>query len=167
VTSIHWTRLDQPGEETAQLSQCDLGSWRIAGAATVDGSTLRYSILCDPHWRTLYATVNECEIASEDGVWTMNGAEVPEVRGCIDIDLEFSPSTNILPIRRCGLAVGQLVDVRAAWLRWPSLKLEPVTQTYERLDETHVRFKAGTFERVLTVNGDGLVVEYPGLWIAD
>jgi hypothetical protein len=36
--------------------------------------------------------------------------------GCLDIDLGFSPSTNLLPIRRLTLAVGEAATVRAAWL---------------------------------------------------
>jgi hypothetical protein len=168
VISIHWTRLDEPGEETATLSSCELGSWRLAGAVTLDGNTIRYSILTDPRWCTLFATVNEHEIAVEKGVWTMDGLEVPEVRGCIDIDLNFTPGTNVLPIRRLNLAVGQPVDVRAAWLRYPAFAMEVLEQTYTRIDDTHVHYSSagGTFQRTLTVNADGLVVDYPGLWIA-
>ena len=53
------------------------------------------------------------------GHWWQNEVEQPQVAGCIDIDLNFSPSTNLLPIRRCNLAVGEAVAVNAAWLRFP------------------------------------------------
>ena len=38
------------------------------------------------------------------GQWRLNGTQQPQVSGCIDLDLNFSPSTNLLPIRRLGLA---------------------------------------------------------------
>lgn len=36
----------------------------------------------------------------------LNGVDCPAVAGCTDIDLGFSPSTNLLPIRRLSLEVG-------------------------------------------------------------
>ena len=47
------------------------------------------------------------------------GADSRAVDGCRDIDLNFSPSTNVLPIRRLSLDVGDQAAVRAAWLRFP------------------------------------------------
>jgi hypothetical protein len=43
------------------------------------------------------------EIAASSGRWRMNGEERPEVEGSLDLDLNFSPSTNLLPIRRLDL----------------------------------------------------------------
>jgi hypothetical protein len=40
-----------------------------------------------------------------------NGAAVSAVEGCIDIDLKYSPSTNLLPIRRLNLAIGESAEV--------------------------------------------------------
>jgi len=37
--------------------------------------------------------------------WRLNGIEQPAVAGCIDVDMNFSPSTNLLHIRRLNLAV--------------------------------------------------------------
>ena len=38
--------------------------------------------------------------------WEAIVNECPIVAGSTDIDLNFSPSTNLLPIRRLGLAIG-------------------------------------------------------------
>ncbi len=38
------------------------------------------------------------------GIWRVNDAAVPAVAGCIDLDLGFSPATNLLPIRRAANA---------------------------------------------------------------
>ncbi len=89
--------------------------------------------------------------------------------GCIDIDLGFSPSTNLLPIRRLSLAVGAEAEVKAAWLPFPSLVFEALPQVYRREGERAYRYASagGTFMRVLEVNAVGFVTRYPGLWQAE
>jgi uncharacterized protein len=98
--------------------------------------------------------------------WWLNEVEQPDVTGCIDLDLNFSPSTNLLPIRRLDLAIGETAYVRAAWLRFPSFKLELLPQRYSHLAETTYRYESagGQFVADLTVNRSGFVVDYPGLW---
>ncbi len=88
---------------------------------------------------------------------------------CIDLDLNFSPSTNLLPIRRLGLAIGQAAEVKAAWLRFPSFELELLPQRYRRLDETRYRYESagGQFVADLQVNPSGFATDYPGLWQAE
>jgi hypothetical protein len=87
----------------------------------------------------------------------------------VDIDLGFSPSTNLLPIRRLKLAVGEEAEVRAAWLSFPSLRFELLSQMYRREAERTYRYESGggTFVRTLEVNAAGLVTSYPGLWQAE
>jgi hypothetical protein len=98
--------------------------------------------------------------------WSLNGIECPAVDGCVDIDLGFSPSTNLLPIRRLGLAIGGEAAVKAAWLPFPSLAFEVLPQLYRRERETTYRYESGggTFVRLLEVNAVGFVTSYPGLW---
>lgn len=85
---------------------------------------------------------------------------------CIDLDLNFSPSTNLLPIRRLGLAVGQEAEVKAAWLRFPSFTLEALKQLYRRIDVATYRYESagGRFVTELQVNEVGLVTRYPNFW---
>lgn len=103
---------------------------------------------------------------SPDQSWRLNEKDYPDVAGCIDLDLNFSPSTNLLPIRRLGLAVGQEAEVRAAWLRFPSFRLEPLEQVYRRIDETSYRYESGggRFVAELSVNEEGFVTNYPNIW---
>jgi hypothetical protein len=98
--------------------------------------------------------------------WQVNGVTKPIVDGCIDLDLNFSPSTNLLPIRRLNLQIGRQAEVTAAWLRFPSFELEPLSQTYERLGEFKYRYSSneGAFFAELTVNHAGFVTVYPELW---
>jgi hypothetical protein len=139
---------------------------------------LDYSITCTSTWETVSASVqgwigqDEIHVAiSVDAShrWRLNGTEVSPVAGSFDLDLNFSPSTNLLPIRRLNLDVGQSADVTSAWLRFPSFRLEPLIQTYRRLAESVYRYESagGSFVRDLTVNEAGLVTQYPGFWTVE
>ncbi len=138
---------------------------------------LDYQVICDAAWRTLSAQVAgwlgntdiDLQIrADSEAHWWLNEVEQPQVMGCIDLDLNFSPSTNLLPIRRLDLAIGEAADVTAAWLRFPSFQLELLPQQYRRLDATTYRYESagGQFVADLKVNRAGFVVDYPGLWKA-
>jgi hypothetical protein len=98
--------------------------------------------------------------------WWLNGKECAAVAGCSDLDLNFSPSTNLLPIRRLNLAVGQEASVRAAWLRFPSFKLEPLEQIYRRTGPSVYRYESagGKFVTDLEVDEAGFVTDYPNVW---
>jgi uncharacterized protein len=175
--SILWKRLDRPGHEAARLDASGDG-WTLSGSAVFlheeAPCDLRYRIVCGPDWRTQSSevtgrlgsrTVMVRAGLTESGDWIADGARLDNLSGCIDVDLNFSPSTNLLPIRRLGLAVGGVADVRAAWLRFPSFTLEPFAQTYERLDVGRYRYaSASGFTAELEVNDVGLVTRYADIW---
>ena len=94
------------------------------------------------------------------GNWKVDGAGARSLKGCTDVDLGCSPSTNTLPIRRLRLATGGSETIRAAWVRFPELSVEKSSQTYARLDEFTYRYASGSFEAELTVDDDGLVASY-------
>lgn len=87
----------------------------------------------------------------------------------MDVDLNFSPATNLLPIRRLGLEVGASAEVRAAWLRFPTFQLEPLVQQYRRLDEATYRYESAgaAFVAELRVNAAGFVTAYGDIWRAE
>jgi hypothetical protein len=98
---------------------------------------------------------------NEKGAWTRDGEAVRQLKGCTDVDLEFSPATNTLPIRRLRLAVGASEAIQAAWVRFPGLTVEKSGQRYTRTDdEGTYRYASGSFESDLTVDEDGLVYGY-------
>jgi hypothetical protein len=132
-------------------------------------------VVCDSEWRTVSARVTgwldttAIDIAlAVDAAreWTIDGRSCPDLRGCDDIDLSFSPATNLLPIRRLKLPVGAQASARAAWLRFPAVTVEPLDQTYERVSESRYRYESGggSFVAVLETNAAGFVTRYPGLW---
>ena len=97
---------------------------------------------------------------SAKGAWTVDGVAAKGLKGCTDIDLGCSPSTNTLPIRRLRLAIGASQTIQAAWVMFPALTVIKAAQTYTRLDEFTYRYSSGTFEAELTVDDDGLVAAY-------
>jgi hypothetical protein len=178
---ILWRRLDMPGHEMSELERTGEG-WELRGLALLahDGQPCRldYRIECDPEWRTERVRVDgqvrdrplTLQLTrSAHGEWHADGQPIAALRGCIDVDLGFSPSTNLLPIRRLGLAVGDRADVRAAWVRFPTLALEVLEQVYTRLGIDSYRYESagGTFRRDLTVNDEGWVTDYPDFWRAE
>lgn len=181
MSAAVWQRLDHPGREAARLVR-DGDGWRLEGTAVLSYDRtpckIDYAVRCDAAWRTrathVGGWIGEREIAidiASDGAghWTLNDRPVPDVDGCLDVDLGFSPSTNTLPIRRLALEVGAGADVSAAWLSFPGLELQRLDQRYERTAPECYRYisRGGSFIADLRVDAAGLVVLYPGFWSAD
>ena len=132
---ILWRRLDQPGHDHCRLWD-NRDAFVLTGTAIfADGGApcrLDYQVFCDRQWRTHSGSVvgwcggKEVRLeilALGQQRWQLNGAEVPEVHGCVDLDLGFTPATNLLSLRRLGLEVGGEAPVRAAWLELPQFAL--------------------------------------------
>lgn len=175
---ILWRRLDQPGHEACYLTAHEVTRELVGTAVFAEQQQpccLAYRIGCDAQWQTRTATVEgwigrrPIAIALRVDAhhhWHVNGQRITEVTGCIDLDLNFSPVTNLLPIRRLNLAIGESAEVRAAWLRMPTLHLEPLAQVYRRLSETTYQYESadGAFVAQLQVNASGFVTHYPTIW---
>ncbi|WP_424448326.1 putative glycolipid-binding domain-containing protein [Microbacterium arborescens] len=91
---------------------------------------------------------------------------VGEVDGAIDIDITATPATNALPIRRLKLTVGGHADVEVAWVQVPSLDVGLGRQRYTRVGPRAYCFESRDrdFRRTITVDDDGFVLSYPGLF---
>ena len=177
---ILWRRLDQPGHESARLS-LQHSHWHLVGTAVFahhqQPCRLDYLVVCDGGWHTVSGKVAgwvgdqsvDIELSADAARhWQLNGLECPAVASCLDLDLNFSPSTNLLPIRRLQLSIGQEAEVQAAWLRFPSFTLEPLAQRYRRIDAATYRYESagGRFVTELRVNPAGFVTSYPDVWRA-
>lgn len=181
ATTIIWRRLDTPGHDSATVF-FDEDKWYLDGASVFlyEGKPCRldYTIECDEDWNTTGASVTgwvgeevvdlEIEV-DEDLRWFVNEEEMPQVAGCVDIDLNFSPITNTLPIRRLELDAGESASAKAAWLKFPSFEFEPLEQTYTHTNEDTYTYNSGggEFIRELTVNAEGLVTDYPDFFVEE
>lgn len=177
---VLWRGIYLRGHEACRLIAQDK-NWHLEGTAVFSHNhepcRLTYLVVCDQRWYTLRGSVAgwvgnqsvDLEITvHSDRSWQLNGTHQPAVAGCIDLDLNFSPSTNLLPIRRLSLSVGHEAEVNAAWLRFPSFQLERLSQRYRRTGELTYHYESSNdFEADLEVNSDGFVINYPDLWEAE
>jgi hypothetical protein len=179
--TILWRRLDRPGHEVAELSPASDG-WLLSGAALFADEgrpcRLEYAVVCDRAFVTHRCSVSglvgttrvRLDVERDaHGVWTIDGARDAALAGCVDVDIGFTPSTNLLPIRRLALDVGAAASVRAAWVRFPELTVEVLEQRYTRIAPDRYLYESdgGNFRRELTANDTGFVLRYPGLWEAE
>lgn len=176
--TILWKRLDVEGHDCCRMVQSDDG-WVFDGKAVFveagDAVALDYGFSCDSQWRTKRAAISgwmgtrDISLMIERGTagdWRLNGVTQDVPGDLLDIDLGFTPATNILPIRRLQLAVGDEAKAIAAYLAFPDLRLGVLEQTYRRIGATRYAYKGLTYEGVLDMSPEGFVLNYPGLWTA-
>jgi len=182
IHTIIWRRIDKPGHDYCRLVQTATGA-RMSGIALLSHEKMPtyigYDVECDVMWHTLRCNVKasvgeqrtDLDIRRQGKRWTINGREAPAVEGAEDIDLGFTPATNLLPIRRLALKVGDSAVVHSAWVKFPEFSLEMLEQTYTRLTDNSYRYESGggggKFRRDLKVHESGLVLDYPELWAAE
>lgn len=178
VGSGLWQWLQGTGLERFEFARA-ADEWILRGTILTSvgdaAAEARYEVICDRSFQTRRAIVavrdatgkRFIHITAENGRWYVNKREIETVRGAIDIDLGWSPSTNTLPIRRLSMKVGEASgELIAAWVRFPDLTLQPLSQEYLRLSENQYRYssRAGAFVAKLQVDENGLVLDYEGFW---
>lgn len=112
-------------------------------------------------------------VADGEGNWrdAAGGCPLPELDGCVDVDIRVTPATNTLPIRRLMLDVGESREITVAYVPLPDGKcdLRPrrVTQRYTRLEGLgRYRYEGldSGFTAEIEVDAAGLVLDYPGVF---
>jgi hypothetical protein len=139
---------------------------------------VRYTLRCDAGWRARELAV--ASLAGDEGAlvltgdgtgrWTGAGGErLPALDGCLDLDLSSTAFTNTLPIRRLGMAPGRSEEIVVVYVAVPGLAVSVARQRYQCLAWApgggRFRFEepASGFTAEISVDGDGLVVEYPSI----
>ena len=177
LDSVVWRRLDLPGHDACQLLRTGSG-FELTGVTVFlhrrRPCSLQYRVCCNKHWLTDSAHVVgvvgrktvEVHIQKTRDHWVLNQTVQPGLAGCKDIDLSFTPATNTLPVRRLRLSVGESCATSAAWLRFPSLTIGKLDQTYTYRGRGTYSYSSflGKFRRRLSFRPSGLVDSYPALW---
>jgi hypothetical protein len=179
IQSGIWRRTNGVGLERFELLRTT-NDWVLRGTiitlAEHKPAAAIYEVLCDDSWHTKRADISLRDgtgerclriTAAGGGEWHENGKGNEAIRGCVDVDLEWSPATNTIPVRRLRLPVGQKSGVvTAAWVRFPDLTLQPLRQEYERTSERRFRYSSGggAFVAEIVVDSEGLVLDYEGFW---
>jgi hypothetical protein len=168
------------GFETVLLRAAASGSVVDGHTAAVEDGVawaVHYTVEVDERWVTQQCRVQSWSADGERetvlthdpvGRWRIDGVLVPELDGCLDVDLEASACTNLLPIRRARLPLHQSMDAPAAFVRAPGLEVERLDQSYFRLSDDDgllFEYRAPRFdvECELRFGTDGLVLDYPGI----
>lgn len=177
--AILWRRLDCEGSDACRV-RSESGGWLIEGASAFrsgdDIAALFYRVEIGADWKSRAALVSgftgdraiQLEIVRGDGGWSVNGETVPEVGGLVDIDLGFTPATNLNAIRRLDLAVGESSETTAAWLDTDDWRVKPLVQTYRRSAPNRYAYAspAHGYRAELETDDFGMVTHYPELWRA-
>jgi hypothetical protein len=107
---------------------------------------------------------------SEEEIWLIDhgqGAVRNHFGGAQDVNLACSALFNALPIRRLGLHHDAAAhELPVVFLALPSLEVWRVYQTYCTVslgEPTAVSISSEAWQANLTVDADGLVLDYPGL----
>src|SRR5204862_1795939 len=103
--------------------------WALHGTAVFrhEGlpARLGYRVTCDRAWRARRADVegwlgtqpvqSRIERLATGG-FSLNGVQAANLADCLDVDLGFTPATNLIQLRRLALTAGQSAAAPAAWL---------------------------------------------------
>jgi hypothetical protein len=151
--------------------------WMLSGTAIVALTRNRplqfdYEVQCNARWETRRVEIVEgshgrtLSLRVDTGQrWWVGRKELSDLRGCLDVDLFFSPSTNTLPLRRLQPLRGGSAEVVAVWISSPEFEIKLLKQRYTRLSQNRYQYESATgFGTEITVDGQGLVVKYPPGW---
>lgn len=177
--AILWRRLDCEGSDACRVRSGRDG-WLIEGAAAYRSgdmtAALSYRVETGADWASRVAEVSgfaggrdiRLEIVRGGAGWTVNGETVPEVGGLVDIDLGFTPATNLNAIRRLDLDIGASVETTAVWLDTDDWRIKPLVQTYRRIGPRRYAYAspAHGYRAELETDDFGIVTHYPELWRA-
>src|SRR5262245_27404543 len=176
--AFFWRKLNYPGFDSCRLIKVSEG-WRLSGAAVFleapGACHFQYEVVADAAFRTKSAFVVgylgrkpvDVRVRSAGrGRWRVNGVLNADLAGCLDVDLSFTPATNLFALRRLELKVGEQADAPAAYLEFPRLRFARLPQRYERIGRTQYAYEAPTvgYSGTLQVSPMGAVVQYPGLF---
>jgi uncharacterized protein len=178
-TEAGWAAIQWPGLEHVVVS-ADAGGWQARSQlilARPGLASVSYQVSCDPDWRFAELTISvasataraELVLTSGRGGWRADGQPRPDLDGCTDIDINATPLTNTLPIRRLDWRAAAAYDIDVAYVTVPGLAVHRVRQRYTRLRGSQpasspFRYESGSFRTELQVDAGGLVLDYPGIW---
>jgi uncharacterized protein len=174
---LAWQSVQWPGLEHVIWSSGEPGFRADGQLVMANDSPVRvsYQLDCDAGWAFRGLTIAVTGAAARrsltlsvagDGRWLADGRPRPELARCVDIDINCTPLTNTLPVRRLDWSPGQSRDLGIAYVSVPELTVRPVRQRYTMLGGGPAVFgyESGSFRTELPVDSDGFVLDYPGIW---
>lgn len=169
MTAIVWKGVETASSESCRIEE---GPHGVLVESTIRGgaAACSYTLRATEDWEftgiVVRAGGRELEVRRTDRGWEIAGEARSDLRDAREVDISASPLSNTLPIRRLRLDVGESADIVTVYIRIPELEVTPDPQRYTRISENEYLYESrdSDFRRSLTVDADGLVVEYPGLF---
>jgi hypothetical protein len=176
VATAFWRRLDVPGHDAARVTKVATG-YQLAGQSVfVDShgpTALRYELDLTPTWSTRQGhitgfiggrAVDTLVVRTPHG-W-MLGANEFGMADVVDLDLGFTPATNMVQLTRVGLSVGGGAHFDVAWLDAGGETLVRLPQEYRRISQLDYDYRspASGYHATITLASSGFAAMYPGLW---
>ncbi|WP_224448337.1 putative glycolipid-binding domain-containing protein [Haloprofundus salilacus] len=177
---VLWEPADAAGLEHLRYETRPLSAESVVlGVRDGERFRIRYALDCDAEGRVRSVSVDSFDdgaslrlLTDGEGRWTDDdGAPIPELDGCLDVDISATPFTNSLPIRRLDLAAGESATLSMAYVSVPALEVSAVRQKYiclDPLDADGGRFcyegLTSGFSAEIPVDSEGVVRDYPGLF---
>jgi hypothetical protein len=180
-TVFRWRRLDFAGLEILTITGSADGI-SIRGQCIDAGDEpfcVHHEWLLDRSWRskTLWLTRFGAEgdrhlyiERAGDARWKVDGQNRPDLDGCDEIDLSFTPICNCIALRREELAINGEFELTALHVSLPRVTIAPSRQKYLRTGMNAYRYidlglSAG-FEAALQVDAQRMIRHYEGLFEA-
>lgn len=179
---VCWTNWEGAGLEFCALEEAADGL-RLQGSVVGTREGLYgafYAVRTDALVRTrevevLYAGGARLHVVSDgEGRWhdLLHDTPLPDLDGCLDVDIGVTPATNTLPIRRLRLAAGESRDISVAYVPLPSeitggFLPNRAEQRYTCLVPGRTYRYEGLFRSFtadLDVDAAGLVLDYPPMF---
>ena len=157
-------------------------SWALETGSGWVTERLEIGVTGHGWWRHLTLTrdpagrwTSEAETDGDADLPAPGIVDAESIEGALDCDLALCPVTNSMPILRLGLldTAGSETGLVMAWVDLPSLQVIRSDQLYrgvrsfdEEAGSAVVRYESAnrSFMADLTVDEDGLVIDYP--WLA-
>jgi len=175
IETALWRRLDVTGHDAARIETTSDGH-RLQGTAVFHHesgpASISYRLDLAPDWSTLRGLLRgfvgtemlEHEILRGPDGWTLDGAAQPGPGHLLDLDLGFTPATNLQQLRRVPLEIGEEADIKVAWFDVGAERLVELPQHYRRLDANRYAYRGFSYQATLELAPSGFVRLYPDLW---
>jgi hypothetical protein len=167
---VRWRGLDPGSTEHCQIVSTAVETL-VRSTIITTSYGLFYSIALDEHSLVKTVRLERTDGAALDlladgaGNWTdASAGPLTALKDCLDVDIWPTPLTNSLPLWRSEWTTGTPQSFAMAWIDADAMTVRRSEQIYTLLDDTHVRFQSDDFERVIEIDADRLVVDYPGLF---
>jgi hypothetical protein len=176
--SVRWRPVGDDGLEHLTIRSVNgaiVARSLVIGARGGTPYGVSYTIVCDADWRVRSLALEttddrRLQLSSDGGGhWSDHGGRsLPQFDGCLDVDLAGTPFTNTLPIRRLDLGADRpAVTLSMVYVPFDTFAPTIDGQCYRCLQPGRLyRYQAldRSFAADLTVDQDGLVIDYPTLF---